>query len=170
MSTVYSFEKGDYPESGKDIFLYFKDQSGKERLDSIAAYVNDEGEIRTSVPFTDEALYFSYKDDLEWPLDRVENFVSLTIHEFSTTSDGDDEDYELGIFRHAPTYQELRSYIKERFDGRLKHITEVTPKLSTLQILDETLHNVSVYGDFTVDIKGMLYHGTIELYEIGEWN
>ena len=60
--------------------------------------------------------------------------------------------------------------IKERFDGRLKHITEVTPKLSTLQILDETLHIVSVYGDFTVDIKGMLYHGTIELYEIGEWN
>ena len=47
MSTVYSFEKGDYPESGKDIFLYFKDQSGKERLDSIAAYVNDEGEILT---------------------------------------------------------------------------------------------------------------------------
>ena len=45
MSTVYSFEKGDYPESGKDIFLYFKDQSGKERLDSIAAYVNDKGEI-----------------------------------------------------------------------------------------------------------------------------
>ena len=37
-------QKGDYPESGKDIFLYFKDQSGKERLDSIAAYVNDKGE------------------------------------------------------------------------------------------------------------------------------
>lgn len=170
MSNIYSFEKDDYPENGRDIYIFFDDNSGKSRYDSIPAYVNDEGQIRTVVPFTNAPLFWTYKDDLELQDHRHEDFVSLTIYEFNTTSDGDDEDCELGIFRDIPSYQDLRTYIKKNFNGRLTYMSSVGPKLSILEILDEPHYIISVYGDFTVDIKGMLYHGIIELYEINEWN
>lgn len=166
---VNDFKSGKMPEPNREIILFYSDND-TSRYTSTHAWTNENGEIRTAFPLLEEIVAWGYKESFYIP-SNVEDFVKIYITDFYDDSDNGDVDLDLGVFRSVPTYEQFRKFIKAELPGAtILNFSEMTPKLTYIDIVGEVSSIVSVYADFIISYKNVEYRGVIEYFDIIEWD
>lgn len=170
MTTIYSVKEGQSPEVEKYFYAFYKKNEDDDYYEGMMAFINKNNKLLTPVSaFNNDFNYWAYVDDIPYTNRSDEDFVSVTINDFTLNSDGELEDEKVGVFRHTPSEKDLSAYLDQHYNAKLIKFSGMDPKLSIFKILDETIYNVDVYSDFTMELNGNIYKGHIELYNINEW-
>lgn len=152
---VYKLDEDGIPNVS-DVLLFYKDTNNV--YNSTIAYVNTLGEIHLENDMENlddiKPEYWCYKPE----------YIHNQLFDITLFDADDGDDINVGVFESFPTLDQLKSYMLTNYNAVVTSFEDLRTKLVVLSIDDTEIATLFVNAEFTVNLKGGSFKGSIDIH------